>query len=232
MSDHPDDQHDPRLTPAQEAEVRRQLAAARHTEPMPREVAERLDGVLADLGAEPVRKAAVVRLAHRRRRAATMLVAAAAVVVGGIAVGQLFAGSGEDDAGNASVSSEDQPAGPESQEAQGDADGGALSAPEAARAVLQVRPKAFASDVARVRERLPSALTKPPSDDAEAQSDRAFATAGCEPGSWGRGTYQPVRYGRASGYVVFRKPQGETQVADLFLCGGERAVRSVTLPTR
>ena len=39
---------DPELTPTEE-QVRRLLADARHTEPMPDDVAARLDGVLADL---------------------------------------------------------------------------------------------------------------------------------------------------------------------------------------
>ena len=44
--------HDGELTPEQEAEVRRLLADARHTEPMPDAVVARLDRVLADLHPE------------------------------------------------------------------------------------------------------------------------------------------------------------------------------------
>ncbi len=47
------DQHDagslPELTPEQESEVRRLLAEARHDVPIPTEVADRLDTVLAGL---------------------------------------------------------------------------------------------------------------------------------------------------------------------------------------
>jgi hypothetical protein len=90
--------------------IRRLLAQARHDEPLPPAVAERLDGVLADLVAErataaagptsdPVavearddRPAEVVDLsARRRRRLGTLVAAAAAVVVAGIGVGQLTA---------------------------------------------------------------------------------------------------------------------------------------------
>ena len=75
------------LTPEQET-VRRLLADARHAEPMPDDVVDRLDRVLAGLAAgspdelePPPAAAAVVSLAsRRRRRAATLLVAAAAVV--------------------------------------------------------------------------------------------------------------------------------------------------------
>ena len=54
------------LTPAQEEEVRRLLAEARHTEPMPPDVVARLDRVLDDLADEPGR----ARAGRRPRRAA------------------------------------------------------------------------------------------------------------------------------------------------------------------
>ena len=91
--------------PDPEDDVRRLLADARHTEPMPADVAARMDDLLAGLrpdspvapevpDAEPVpvstpapRHPAVASLAaQRRRRAAGMLVAAAAVVVGAVVV--------------------------------------------------------------------------------------------------------------------------------------------------
>ena len=42
------------LTPAQAEEVRRRLADARHTDPMPEDVAARMDAVLAGLSRERV----------------------------------------------------------------------------------------------------------------------------------------------------------------------------------
>ena len=51
MSDH-DTGPLPELTPEQESEVRRLLAEARHDEPVPADVAARLDDVLADLTRE------------------------------------------------------------------------------------------------------------------------------------------------------------------------------------
>ena len=100
------DQHDagslPELTPEQESEVRRLLAEARHDEPIPTEVADRLDTVLADLtrdepGSPGV--APVIDLAARRRRrnAAAVLAGAAAVIVAGFAIGQVI-DVGSDDA--------------------------------------------------------------------------------------------------------------------------------------
>lgn len=79
---------DPELTPAEER-VRRLLADARHTEPMPADVVARLDAVLAELTSEGGSAAtdasvaepeAPVSLAARRRRNFTGLLVAAAVV--------------------------------------------------------------------------------------------------------------------------------------------------------
>src|SRR6266545_5271977 len=100
---------DPELTPAQEDVVRRRLAAARHREPMPDDVAERLDLVIAglhdrpgdqpggaDVAEPPV--APVVDLAARRRRRLTQgLVAAAFVVVAGVGATQLARSGNEAD---------------------------------------------------------------------------------------------------------------------------------------
>ena len=86
MSDQPDGGSLPELTPEQESQVRRLLAEARHDQPVPPAVADRLDSVLAGLGrdepgAEGV--APVIDLAARRRRrnAAAVLAGAAAVIV-------------------------------------------------------------------------------------------------------------------------------------------------------
>lgn len=101
--------HDPDLTPAEE--VRRLLADARHTEPMPADVAARLDGVLAGLaaddGAGPPRasdgsaaRAADLAAARRRRTVRNLLVAAAAVVAIGVGINEadLTVSGGAEDA--------------------------------------------------------------------------------------------------------------------------------------
>lgn len=228
----------PDLTPEQEQEVRRRLADARHDEPIPQDVAERLDRVLTGLSAEPVREATVVRLATRRRRAGALLAVAAAVVVGGVAVGQLV--GGPSDSGSADSAAEAPTAARSEAGAAADEGGrgeapsaGAVAQPGAVQA--RVRPDRFAADVARIRARRTTTTkdSQLSQSGGSAKSGEQYGSeAVCTPGSWGRGVYVPVRYGRAAGYVVFRRPQGDTQVADLFLCGSELAVRSITLPPR
>lgn len=222
-----------RLPPHEEERVRRLLAEARHDEPMPDEVASRLDDVLADLAAEPRRAATVHRLADRRRRAATMLVAAAAVVLAGVSVGQLVGGSNEDAATTSSDSglAELDRDGPATGEAGGageegaappQADGGTLARTQRTD-VVRVRVARFAVDVDRLRDR----LRRPAAAQGLVRDD---VSPGCDPGEWGPGTYQPVRYAGSEGYVVLRPATGDIQVADLFLCGSDQVQRSVTLP--
>ena len=76
------------LTPDQTESVRRALADARVTDPIPTDVAARLDHVLDGLHAERNGTGKVVSLDARKRRrnASRMLVAAAAVVVGGFGI--------------------------------------------------------------------------------------------------------------------------------------------------
>lgn len=229
------------LTPDQESDVRRMLADARHTDPVPPEVAARLDRVLADLAAEPAREATVVRLADRRRRVATLLVAAAAVVVAGVGIGQVVGDGGLEssdtatDAGEAPAAEEAAP-----RPANSASEGSGAGALQNWRttAVTRIRPGQFAEDTARLQRRAAAAQTADDTDDdtrAELYggfAERSARDLVCEPGAWGRGVYAPVRYGGAAGYVVFRRARGDTQVADLFVCGSELAVRSVTLPSR
>ena len=106
------------LTPEQETAISRLLAEARHDEPIPVDVAARLDVVLGDLSADDVEKveavgtgpsmSTVTELAgvrHRRRKAGRLLLAAAAVVVGGVAVGQNLDSTGMDDSDSPSAES-------------------------------------------------------------------------------------------------------------------------------
>jgi hypothetical protein len=109
------DQHDAgspaELTPAQESTVRRLLSEARHDQPLPTEVADRLDRVLADLPLSAP-SAPVIDLAARRRRrnAGKLLVAAAAVILGGVGVGEVLGGSrSDDDTASDSATSEQAP---------------------------------------------------------------------------------------------------------------------------
>ena len=98
-----DDRSDDRSDDA----LRRLLADARHTEPMPVDVAARLDDVLARLAEGDSPDGEVVdELAgrRRRRRAVRLLGAAAAVIVVGTAAAQFLDVSPSDDAASSSVS--------------------------------------------------------------------------------------------------------------------------------
>ncbi len=90
--------------PREEAAVSRLLAQARHDEPIPAEVAARIDDALAALGSEQA--PAVASFSRtRRRRATALLLAAAAVVVVGIGIDQLVGPtSSEESVGAASDS--------------------------------------------------------------------------------------------------------------------------------
>jgi hypothetical protein len=108
-----------RLTPAQAEAVRRLLAAARHDEGIPDEVAARLDSTITDLAAERVEAAAgndetpgageAVVIPFRRRRWPQVLVAAAAVTVFGFGTAQIVGTDSGDDAGTTSADNAVQP---------------------------------------------------------------------------------------------------------------------------
>jgi len=232
MTDHdePDAARD--LTPDEESRVRRLLADARHTDPVPDEVVARLDRVLAGLAEEPGREAAVVRLADRRRRVTRLLVAAAAVVVVGFGGSQVIDGLGSasmDAATSGDAESAAEPA-EDSGEVGADLDGEPnegssdqeSGAPTAAQdRVAKVRPESFAADTEALRDG---------ARNYALQEQRSALRDVCTTGAWGAGRYVAVRYAGDPGWIVFRRPQGTTQVADLFLCGSELASRSLTLP--
>jgi hypothetical protein len=67
---------------------------------------------------------------------------------------------------------------------------------------------------------------------SELSDGPAAAFSGCRSARWGEGAFVPVQYGRAPAVLVLRREAGDTQVADLFLCGETDPVRSVTLPAR
>ena len=237
-SDHP-------LTPEEE-EVRRLLADARHTGPTPPDVVARLDRVLVDLPQETDRAAPVVDLARRRRRVATLLVAAAAVVAVGVSLAQVIPQSGSDTTSAESGAQAERPASGDSKsEAQDSvepkgpfngAEEDSSSAPAPApqdtagkSGLIRLRLNFLRDDsiaVRRLRELDGQAYS--PLRSAN-QADRA-AGAACRADAWGQGRFVPVRYGKVPAVLVFRRPTGDTQVADLFLCGSEEPVRSVTLP--
>lgn len=227
---------------SQDDEVRRLLADARHTEPIPPDVAERLDGVLADLGAErPVRPVvADLDAARRRRRVRTLLVAAAAVVAVGIGVDQLRPTTGSDGASGDSASSAE--AGSQAGSAQDSAGGAAsdelkASGPRASAAngpavpsptrPVRLTQARFAQQV-RALQRDQVSLADLRSDGG---ADYSLAGVPCEP-KVGPGRIVAAQYDGGDAVLVFRPVRGDSQVVDLYLCTGTDPVRSITLPAR
>lgn len=147
------------LSPEQEAVVRRLLAQSRHEDPIPDDVAARLDDVLGRLVSDegvddlevfedgpapvtPVTPLAGVR--QRRRTAGRLLLAAAAIVVGGVTVGQVVGNSSFDadssDAGTdtAADAPRDETANESAGDAGGDAGGNAESGDGGGRSPAEV----------------------------------------------------------------------------------------------
>lgn len=252
--------HDPDLTPADE-QVRRLLADARHTEPMPDDVAARLDRVLTDLAGErrdadhadrSVAVATSLAAARRRRTARNLLVAAAAVVAIGFGLNSVdLTVSGGDEDSAASDAGADSAGVPNAAQAEGtgpardelsaespgafeaDKDGGVTGS------LAYGPPVRLTSDRfgAQVRRLHTNTRTMALTDSSDAPTDGLFSLGrslrpGCPTTGWGTGLLVPARYDGRLGAVIFRKATGETQVVDLFLCGNDEPTRSITLPVR
>jgi len=227
---------DPDLTPSEE-QVRRLLADARHDQPMPDDVADRLDRVVADLTDEarrtpPPADTPPVDLAARRRRrvARNVLVAAAAVVVLGVGISRLDL-AGDADGGASS-------------------DSGAASAPESSARddesaggdslLVHGRPLVLSSEgfdrqVRRVSLHPPLAsLADTPQEEGSSGDmgvgEDAAVRPWCDDPDWGIGTRIPVRYDGRRGVLVLRKASGDTRDVDLYLCGVSDPTRSTTVP--
>lgn len=254
------------LTPAQEERVRRLLAEARHDEPIPPDVATRLDAVLADLSAEPRADhpaeapagdqqsgAPVVDLAarRRRRRMTQVLVAAVAVTVVGVAGPQLVGGAGDMMGATSSNDSAaggdaDEESAPQAEDAPADsgADSGSDSGPDsgtdgelsgsggersaAAKAAVTLTSETFLRKVARLQ---PQAQ---PTGAPEAQHDLVdgvFDLKTCRgDAQWGPGGVVPVIYDDALGVLVYRAPEDDEQLVELYLCGDTDPLRTAVLP--
>jgi hypothetical protein len=224
------------LTPEQEARVARLLADARADEPIPAEVAARLDRVLAGMASEQIagpgqQIAPVIDIAaRRRRRVRTLLVAAAAVVVAGVGIGQLVEPGGDsDDSGGDSASSE---------VAADDADGGGRQ-PEGPASIgkdeqealgtpARITTDSFAADVRRFQDR--PGIRSEASDGTMIGMDQPAADFSCSPAAYGPGKLVAVRYNGQSAVLAYRPAAGETQVVELLQCGSAEVVRSTTIP--
>jgi hypothetical protein len=225
------------VTPEQEEEVRRALAAAagaergeRRDAPVPPQVAARLDAVLADLVAE--RSAAADRpdeLADRRaRRWPQVLVAAAAVaaiaLTGGVVALNAAGGGGEsstygDSGGSTLDSGGDLQATPESAGSPGD--GGALAAVPAPR----LRTATLRLDVQRLLAGGPGARLGP--EPAPADGSQRPACVSPQP-SDGADVVDVLLDGRPATLVV-DPATGGAREARVYSCSDSGRVLARTL---
>ena len=240
------------LPPEQEA-VRRLLADARHDGPPPAEVVARLDETLASLVAErgsassegdDERTAPVVDLGARRRRMAGIgVLAAAAVVVAGVAVGQVLPRAADDSGGAESTASsdtgsgsgEDRQFGDQSGDGQSDGgDAGAGAAEQAPESMKSTAATPFAGvpTLSSADDRLEEEVLdlRPGAAARSDQLGSVDALSSCDLPSLGKGRRLLARVDDQIGVVVFRRPDGATQVAELYVCGTPAPVRTLLLP--
>jgi hypothetical protein len=250
-TDEPDEQLDP-ASPEDDARIRGLLSSARVTEPMPTEVAARLDDVLAGLAAErgmvdPLPADNVVPITRtRRHRVVAVLGAAAAVVVLGLGFATFFnsaengaddAASG-DDAGFSERGAQEEDAAdaaPESAAAPEDSLGNETGGGATNRDVYRegdrgfaVRSRQLSRDLARIQDQV---LVVPADADYArglvlSPQDFTCRLAGPSPG-----VLVAVRYDGRPAFVRFLEPMGESQVVEVLQCRSGDVLRSTTLPT-
>ena len=241
------DQHDagslPELTPEQESAVRQLLAEARHDVPIPSDVADRLDTVLAGLSRdEPGSSgvAPVIDLAARRRRrnAAGVLAGAAAVIVAGFVGAQVIDVS-SDDAGSPTSAdsnadrdsqSDDQAGAAAPESGDHSAEDGAPEA-TAGQPPLILRSKHLASDV---EDQLLSYETA--SGQVRAPGYAALSAVGCTPvpppSKFGSGELFPALFDGTPAVLALRPPADGVQLADVLACDTAASLASVTIAPR
>lgn len=214
-------EHEPLLTPAQEEAVRRRLAEARHTDPVPPDIAARLDNVLTELARErptPQQSIApvVTLAARRRRRAAMLLVAAAATVAVGLTVPALLdrTGGGSDADSSAAESTASQ-------------DPGAADSAGVSASPVRIRPRRFAEDVAAARD-----LVLASTVDGLDRPTEGTPEDPCGPSPGAGDVALAVRYDGDAGVLLVRRARNGEQRVDLYLCDSDEPLRSVALPAR
>jgi hypothetical protein len=223
------------------ADVRRLLADARHTDPMPDDVAARMDRVLDRLGdqpagvrPEPADADVTLLVDRRRRRAVQLLVAAAAVVVAGVVFSQHTGSSGggatagsqvqaESNAGGQAAPSE-QPGADAQRSAGPNQDAPQPGTPPRVRdGRLVVRSQHFSDDALHGRTLLERA-------DPAAKAAQYSLLQDCRTQEMSGGKVLAAEYRNAPAALLFRRPQGGTQVVDLYVCGSSTPIRTTTLP--
>jgi hypothetical protein len=231
----------PELTPQQEEQVSRLLAEARHDEPVPADVADRLDTVLAGLtrddpGAPGV--APVIDLAARRRRrnAAGLLAGAAAVIVAGFAIGQVIDVGSSDDAGSGgstavsadrgsahSADGAGQPTSP------GDDVAPSAAVPAPGQTFLRLSSQHLQQDLSAQLGRLDDGVSAQRTPAAE-----SFAAAGCAQPSpapkYALADLFPALYDDQPAVVALRPAADGRQRADVLTCDTGEPLASVTIP--
>jgi len=235
------------LTPDQHDDVRRALAEARHTDPIPADVAARLDRVLDDLADE---RSAATESAHsvvslearrRRRHATRMLVAAAAVVVGGFSINaivgnELITGRASDE--GATSADRDDSFGSRQPEVAGQ-NGSGASAPPSDGSDSPAVPGA-SGPLDGLGEGVTSFTIR--KDYVRQDAARLYALSATAPSvklSCVAHTSEerviPVRYVNRRAALVVRVPEGAHQRLDLYYCPighPGRLIRSVVVPAR
>jgi hypothetical protein len=238
----------PELTPEQESEVRRLLAEARHAEPIPTEVADRLDTVLAGLSRDEPGSpgvAPVIDLAARRRRrnAAGLLAGAAAVIVAGFGIGQVIdVGSNDPDGGGGSSDVSADRAGGAADQAETSPrsldDGNSANAPSetvpqpTGPQVLQLTSKHLRGDL---NDQLRS-FAAASSDAVRSPGATTFSAVGCTApaasNKFGLGDFFPALYDHTPAVLALRAPLDGRQRADVLDCGTAELLASVTIAPR
>jgi hypothetical protein len=241
MTDQPDARPD--LTPGQEAEVRRLLAEARHDEPIPAEVGDRLDRVLAGLGRdEPGSSgvAPVIDLAARRRRrnAAAVLAGAAAVIVAGFGIGQVIDVGGSDDAGSSAAS---DTSADRAKAAGGEAEapsspglvtqgsGGPVPGPADGGSVLRLSSKHLGRDLTSQLDSLRDGASAIRSPSAE-----AYSALGCSPPvpatKFALSDLYPALFDGRPAVVALAPPAAGRQQADVLSCDTATTLATASIP--
>jgi hypothetical protein len=225
------------LSPAEEAAVRDRLAEARHTGPVPADVAARLDAVLAGLTAdrraerEPARVVPLPTPASRRRRVvAGGLAAAAAVVALGVAVPQVL-DQGTSGGGDSSASTADR-----DESAAGAGSGSASDRSSASEGFGATAPSPGTGSgspyagplVLGSGEPLRPAVLPLLSGIPEAAYD---VEPGCVP-DVRAGDLVAATWDGAPAVVVLRPARAGRRLIEVYVCGSGEVVGRISLPAR
>jgi hypothetical protein len=252
--------HDPEVTPEREARLRRLLAQSRHGDPVPVDVAARLERVLEQLAAEgpdPVVHGVSDLAARRRRRVTGLLVAAAAVVVVGVGVGELRDGArsesdsatasiAQDDGSDAGGSAESADAGDTSARRKSDQDllaDSSKAAPDepvappvesegrySGRLLPPVRLSQSRFAKQAVRFRERRGVESAARSVIPGEALSRSESFVCGAAAWGPGTLLAALYDDVPTVLAYRPRTGETQTVDLLRCGTGELLRSTVLP--